>query len=241
MRRLPCLLTLLVLLLPGCLEMEQAVVLGPDGSGRQSVAFSLRESALAEVQKASQAAQLGAATNPGALFDKELVEKSLAEVGLTLSKHSTKREAGRRSVELEATFADFATLQKSPLCGSAAQWVLTRGPREGTAKLTLYPQGRTAWLEAGAKAETMGNGADPVADEFFRKRKASLENMDVVVRFEVPGDVLVWTRNLEKTGDREVTARVTAAKIQTPGDLVRWLAPRFEVIFDATGCKLPLQ
>ena len=53
--------------------------------------------------------------------------------------------------------------------------------------------------------------------------------------------MLVWTRNLERTGEREVTATITAEQIQTPEDLVRRLAPRFEVIFDATGCKLPLQ
>ncbi len=142
---------------------------------------------------------------------------------------------------MEATFKDFATLQKSPLCGSAAEWVLAAGPRAGTAKLTLYPQGKAAWTEARAKAETMPKAVDPVAAGFFRKRQASLAGLDVVVRFQLPGDVLVWTRNLEKTGDREVTARITAADIQTPEDLVRRLAPRFEVIFDATGCKLPLQ
>ncbi|HEX5054330.1 MAG TPA: hypothetical protein VFZ65_21305 [Planctomycetota bacterium] len=240
MRRSLALCLLLCLSPAACLEMEQTVSLGPDGSGRQVVKFSLRESTLQEVQRASQGAQLGAATNPGALFDKELVGRSLAEAGMTMSKHAAKREAGRRAVDLEATFPDFASLQKSPLCGSGAEWVLVRGPREGTAKLTLYPQGKAAWLDARAKAEAMAGEKDPVADEFFRKRQQSLTGMNVVVRFELPGEVLLWTRNLEKTGDREVEARITAAKIQTPGDLVRWLAPRFEVIFDATGCKLPL-
>ena len=52
------------------------------------------------------------------------------------------------------------------------------------------------------------------------------------------GDVLVWTANMEKTGDREVTARIEASQIKTPMDLVRRLAPRFEVIFDARGTQL---
>ena len=38
----------------------------------------------------------------------------------------------------------------------------------------------------------------------------------------------------------EVTARIRAEDIKTPEDLVRRLAPRFEVIFDASGCQLPL-
>ncbi len=60
-------------LFASCLEMEQTVALGPDGSGRQSVKLALRETTLAEVQKASAAAQLGATPNPTAVFDKELV------------------------------------------------------------------------------------------------------------------------------------------------------------------------
>lgn len=46
------------------------------------------------------------------------------------------------------------------------------------------------------------------------------------------------TRNMAKAGDREVTARVTAKQIKTPKDLVRRLAPRYEVIFDVTGTTL---
>ena len=224
----------------GCLEMEQTIVLAPDGSGRQTVKMAMSDTTLAEVKRASGGAQLGAAPNPVAIFDKEAVTGELRAAGMELARHSAKDGSGRRSVDLEATFADFATLQKSPLCGSAAQWVLAAGPREGTAKLTLYPQGKKTWEDARAKAEAMQGQADAVAQQFFEKRRKAFEGLDVTLRFQLPGEVLVWTRNLEKTGDREVTARITGAQIKTPEDLVRRLAPRFEVIFDATGCKLPL-
>ena len=223
-----------------CLEMEQTIVLAPDGSGRQAVKLAMSENTLADVKRASGAAQLGAAPNPAAIFDKEAVGSELRAAGMELAKHAAKDGGGRRSVDLEATFADFATLQKSPLCGSAAEWVLAEGPRKGTAKLTLYPQGKKAWDDARAKAEAMQGQADVVAQDFFHKRRKALDGLDVTVRFQLPGEVLVWTRNLEKTGDREVTARITGAQIQTPEDLVRRLAPRFEVIFDAKDCKLPL-
>ena len=52
--------------------------------------------------------------------------------------------------------------------------------------------------------------------------------------------LLLWTRTLAKTGEREVTATITAADIKTPADLVRRLAPRFEVVIDGKGCALPL-
>lgn len=231
---------LALLALPACLEMEQTIVLDATGGGRQILRMAMREATLAEIQKASAAAQLGAAANPAAVFDKQLVEAELREAGFQLVSHEAKKVPGKRSVLLEATFADFATLQKSPFCGTSAEWVLAPGPTEGTAKLTLYPQGKTAWTEARKKAEQMQTTADPVAAEFFRKRQQQLTGLDVKVRFQLPGDVLVWTKNMEKTGDREVTATITAAQIQSPEDLVRRLAPRFEVIFDAKGCKLAL-
>jgi len=231
----------LLLVLPACLEMEQTITLQADGSGRQALKMTLREATIVEMQKASAAVQLGVAANPTAVFDKDLVARELQAAGLGLASHVAKQVPGKRSVELEATFADFATLQKSPLCGSAAEWVLAAGPKAGTAKLTLYPQGKAAWTEARAKAESMNGAADPVVADFFKKRQQQIAGLDICFRFQVPGDVLVWTKNLEKTGDREVTARITAQQIQTPEELVRRLAPRFEVIFDAAGCKLPLQ
>ena len=231
----------LLLVLPACLEMEQTIVLKADGSGTQSLKMTMREAAIAEVQKASPAAQLGETVNATAVFDKDLVERELRTLGLGLTAHTTKKVPGKRSVELEATFVDFATLQKTPLCGSAAEWVLSAGPKPGTAKLTLYLQGKAAWNEARAKAEKMTGTVDPVVADYFKKRQTQIAGLDVSFRFQVPGDVLIWTRNLEKTGDREVTARITAQQIQTPEDLVRRLAPRFEVVFDCKDCKLPLQ
>jgi hypothetical protein len=230
-----------LLVLPSCLEMEQTITLEADGSGRQNLKMVVRESTLKELQMASAAAQLGPAPNPTAVFDKKLVESELRAAGLELVSHVAKKVPGKRSVELEAKFADFAALQKSPLCGSSAEWVITAGPKEGTAKLTLYPQGKASWMEARAKAEEMVGKVDPVAADFFRKSQEKLTGLDMKITFKLPGDVLIWTRNMERTGEREVTAVVTAEQIQTPQDLVRRLAPRFEVIFASTGCKLPLQ
>ncbi len=230
-----------LLALAGCLEMEQTVVLTANGSGKQSVRLAIRDITLAEVDRAKSATEAGGGSIANALFDKEQVSRELATAGLTLEAHKAERKANRRTVEMTAAFADFAALQKSPLAGSRAEWTLTAGPKPGTAKLTLYPQGKVAWTEARAKAEAMQAQADPVAEAFFRKKQQELTGLDLTVRLQVPGDVFVWTANMEKTGAREVTAHITADQIKTPQDLVRRLAPRFEVVFDATGCTLPLQ
>jgi hypothetical protein len=222
----------------GCLEFEQTVQLEADGRGTQHVRLVARESTLADLARAAAASQFGSSSTMEAVFDKDLVARELSTAGLALDAHAVSREGGKRTVDLTASFPAFDKLQKSPLAGGAAEWSLAPGPKAGTVKLTLYPQGKEAWQLARQKAEAMGTASDPVAEEFFRKRCQQLAGLDVVVRFRVPGDVLLYTANMEKTGDREVTARVTAEQIKTPQDLVRRLAPRFEVVFDGTGTTL---
>jgi len=238
MRGIKSLALLSFLVLGGCLEIEQTVTLSADGSGSQTVHMVMREGLLAELARRQPAAHLGESGDPQAVFVKEKVGRELLAAGLELATHEVASKAGVRTVDLTATFKDFATLQKSPLCGSAAEWELTKGPKPGLGKLTLYPQGKAAWQQAREKAKAMTEELDPVADAFFKSRQTQLAGLDVAVRFKVPGDVLVWTKNMEKTGDREVTARVTADQIKTPKDLVRRLAPRYEVIFDAQATKL---
>jgi hypothetical protein len=241
MRSLRSLAVLLVLVPAGCLELEQTVTLAPNGSGTQVVRMTIGDATLTEVQRASPATEASGAQAAKAVFDKDLVARELGAAGLVLDTHRVARQGTRRTVEVGASFASFAILQQSPLAGTRAEWALTAGPKPGTAKLTLYPQGKAAWTEARAKADAMAGATDEVAEAFFRKRQQELTGLDLTVRFQLPGDVLVWTANMEKTGPREVTARVTAAQIKTPQDLVRRLAPRFEAIFDATGCSLPLE
>ncbi len=232
----------LVLPLPlaGCLELDQKVTLRADGSGEFVFAMTMRESTIAEVKTAAAAARFGGATDPAAVFDREKTQADLVAAGLELTGYETKRDGGRRTVELAATFADFQTLQKCPLNGTQAEWTLQAGPKAGTAKLTFYPQGRTAWLEARKKAAALAETVDPVIAGFFVKRQQQLEGLDLKLRIDVPGKVYLWTKTLKKTGDRQVTARIAAQDIKTPADLVRRLAPRFEVIFDARGLDLPL-
>ena len=238
MRGIKSLALLSSLLLGGCLEIEQTVTVSADGSGSQTVHMVMKDSLLAELARRQPAADLGDGGDPRAVFDQEKVGAELVAAGLELTAHKVAQKAGVRTVDLTATFKDFATLQKSPLCGSAAEWELSAGPKPGLGKLTLYPQGKVAWEQARKKAKEMAEQLDPVAETFFRSRQAQLAGLDVAVTFQLPGDVLVWTKNMEKVSDREVRARVTAEQIKTPKDLVRRLAPRYEVIFDARGTKL---
>ena len=86
----------------------------------------------------------------------------------------------------------------------------------------------------------MRRGGDAVAANFFRKQQGKLAGLDLTFRFKLPGNVLRHTRNMKQTAANEVVAKVTAAQIRTPEDLVRRLAPRFQVVFDARGCTIPI-
>lgn len=226
--------------LPGCLQIEQTITLDAAGAGTQEVTMTLSETLLAELRAAAAASRVGSPVDPAALFTEAAVRKDLETAGLELAAHAVATKDRARTVRLTARFRDPAGLRRSPLTGSAAEWEFTAGPRPGTVQLTLYPQGRKAWGEARAKALAMQDRDDPLASDFFARRKTQLTGLDVTLRFRLPGAVLQWTRNLEKTGECEVTARITAEQIATPADLVRRLAPRFQVVFDAAGTTFPV-
>ncbi|HEB53098.1 MAG TPA: hypothetical protein ENI87_07590 [bacterium] len=238
MRGIEAMVLLTLLGFGGCLEIEQTVTLRADGSGEQQVHMVVREQLLAELQKRQPAVRLSQGGDPRAVFDEEMVRRELAAAGLEMQKHEVTRVEAMRAVDLTATFADFRTLQKSPLAGSSAEWVLDEGPKPGLARLTFYPQGKEAWLTARAKAKQMKGQHDPLVERFFQQQKSKLAGLDVALRLRLPGKVYLWTRNLEKVSDTEVVGRVTAAQIKTPNDLIRRLAPRYQVVFDARGTAL---
>lgn len=225
-------------MLGGCLEIEQSVTLNADGSGTQVVHMVVKEQLLEQLVRQQAAAQFENRGNPLAVFDEEQVGSELTAAGMQLERHEVDRTGGLRTVDLTAAFAGFEALQKSPLSGSAAEWELVEGPRPGLLKLTFYPQGQAAWREARARAEQLGDGDDPVLQQFFETRQKQLAGLDVRFTLRLPGKVWLWTRNMERVAEQEVRAVVTAAQIETPQDLVRRLAPRFQVVFDASGTAL---
>ncbi len=227
-----------MLVLCGCLEIEQTVTIRADGSGTQALKMTVSERLVQELRSRQAAARLGGAGDLSAVFQKEMVQAELQDAGLQLTQHKVVSEVGKRTVDLVAAFDGLSGLQQSPLCGSAAEWELKPGPKAGLARLTLYPQGKVAWQQARARAAKMETEQDAVAAGFFRKNRDKLKGLDVAFRFELPGDAIAWTKNMEKASDRVVVARMSADQIKTPVDLVRRLAPRFEVIFDARGAQL---
>ncbi|MEC7583792.1 MAG: hypothetical protein VYE77_05700 [Planctomycetota bacterium] len=238
MRRLPYVVWAWLLVPVGCLEMDQTITIAKDGSGTQEVVMVLPAETMDEVKRAASVNHIGARIDPGALFDKETVGKELAAAGLELKQHETESLEQGRKVSMTVGFASCEELSQSPLVGSMAEWDFAPGPVKDSIELSFYPQGRLAWGQARAQAAKMKGTLDPVAADYFQKRRQQLNGLDVTLRFRLPGAVLRYTRNMEQTGLNEVTATVTSAQIRTPEDLVRRLAPRYQVVFVSKDCTI---
>jgi hypothetical protein len=227
----------LCLWLAGCLQIEETITIDQVGAGTQDFVMSAPQATLDAVRLAASVNQNGAASDTKVLFVRESMEQELTTRGLELVTHETTEDGTTKKVSMQAKFTSLSALRQSPLVGAAAEWHFGPGPAPDTIEVTLYPQGKKAWTDARIKAEQMKDAIDPVAADFFARRRAQLQGLDVTFRLRLPGKVLRYTANMDQTGDCEVTAKITADQICTPEDLVRRLAPRYQAVFDSRECK----
>jgi hypothetical protein len=233
---------IVVALFTSCLQLEQTVTIHADGSGIQAMEMTIPERVIEALQQQASAHNpVRRVADVTAVFERRKVEKELAAIGLKLTTHKVAEVRRGRRATLAATFEKLEHLQKSPLGGSHADWVFTKGPVKGTIQLDYYPRGRAAWLNARKKvAELKKKPNDPILQSFFAKQEPQLRGLDVSVTINLPGTVLMAYGDLQETGLKQVRARVQGADIKTPRDLILALAPRYQVVFDGRGCKLPL-
>lgn len=230
-------------LLAGCLQIEQTVTIDTDGSGTQAVRMTVPDRVIEALQaQASAHNHLRKAPDMTAVFERAKVEKELVAAGLKLTEHRVvEARRGRRAV-LAARFENPQQLGKSPLGGGRADWVFEAGPLKDTIQLSYFPLGRAAWVEAQKKVQELDKKPnDPVLQSFFARQREQLEGLDMSVTINLPGTVLMVYGQLKETGLKQIRARVRAADIQKPRDLVLALAPRYQVVFDGRGLKLPLE
>lgn len=230
--------------LGGCIEWEQTVEIAADGSGTQFLRVRMSMSAEDMVARLASVDPTNP-FDPLASSDREQVVRELDGTGLALLDHSAAPK-GKRGFDLRLGFDDAAELRRSPLLGSRAEWRFEAGPREGMARVVLFPQGEVAWREARAKVQQMLDDPSSLDQDrvrgWFEGKKAEMEGLDVTLRLRLPGRVLGCTNNLSRDPDdpNAVVVEIRAEQITKPEDLLRWLAPRFLVDFDARGMRFPL-
>ena len=229
-------------LFTSCLQLEQTVAIHADGSGSQTVKITIPERVIEALQQQASAHNpLRKAPDMTAVFHRTKVEKELAAIGLKLVEHKVVDARHGRRASLAARFDNLEQLRKSPLGGSRADWIFTKGPLKGTIQLAYYPRGRAAWVEAQKKVlELQKKPNDPIVQSFFARQTAQLKGLDISVTINLPGTVLMAYGDLRETGLKQVRARVRGTDIKTPKNLILALAPRYQVVFDGRGCKLPL-
>lgn len=221
----------------GCLELDETITIRPDGSGTQQVTMHLpREMLRKTAAHASALAQQR--FDVTAIFDKKQATAEFAAAGLSLGKHTVRERRSSQTLELEAGFRDLGMLRNSPLTGGKADWILKKGG-EGRTALFYYPTGKAGWKDARKRIKALGkNPPTPRMLAFFRKKQAEMKGLDIRLTLNLPGRVLRKSKNLQagKTPN-QVIARITAAQIRSPADLLSMMAPCYIIEFDSRQCS----
>ena len=231
----------LAALLTGCLEIEETITILPNGSGVQSMRIKIPREVLGRLRRQVLAARPEASSQERditAVFDEKRAASEFAAAGLRLRKHVVRERRSSRSLDVELGFPDLQTLARSPLGGGNSDWILKDGGQGKTA-LFFFPMGKAAWKEAQIRVK--GFEKQPTAPRmlaFFRKQKAAMQDLDLSLTLNLPGRVLRKSANLRAGSvPTQVVARVRAADIKTPKDLLALLAPCFFVEFDSRKCS----
>lgn len=224
--------------LTSCLELEAVIALHADGSGTQRLRMGLTERGQELARTFAKPRAAGAQSDPLRLFNARVVRRELLDAGLRCRNVKSYEARSRRFVEVDAEFTDLATLRKSPLLGGAAEWQLQRGPRPGLARLVFFPRGEAAWRQSFTEARRIAGRPTERETAYFERIRPEMRGMSVHWTLELPGQVVGHSKNLRALGDRRVQAVVTELDIRDPQSLVRQLAPRYEVVFDASECRL---
>lgn len=227
--------------LTGCLELELEVELKADGSGTQHMVLGMTDKTVHSVRTSAAALDAsGKRTDPLSVFDAKQVTDELESLGLVVKNHRSYREGAREFVDVEAEFQAFKTLQASTLFGAEGEWFALAGRNAGGIRIVYYPRGHDAWLAAKQRAAELRAQPTAAQKQFFSTQKRKLQGFDVGFRLTLPGDIDYCSSNLTCDGKRAVVASVDAKQIKTAADLVRALAPRYEVEFAGAGTKIPL-
>jgi hypothetical protein len=96
-----------------------------------------------------------------------------------------------------------------------------------------------AALEQAKQTPTLAEMGE-IERQYFRRQKERMGGFMVKLKLELPGSIDYCSSNLEQTGDRTVEMQVNARDIDNPADLIKAMAPRFEVEFDGSGCEIAL-
>jgi hypothetical protein len=223
--------------LAGCLELEVAVTLAPNGSGEQRFRLGLPERTLDRLVLAAKAT---GSRDPLDVFDERKVRDDIDDDHVDVAEFRAWRERDSRFVEVRATFDRLERLRRSELLGGKCEWFVLTGRNPGGIRVVVYPQGHAAFLAAIDKARALRAEPEEVQQQFFAAQRERLTGLDVTFRIDLPGDVDYCSTNLRRTGTRQVEGRVRAGDIETAEALVRALAPRFEVEFDGRTCTMDL-
>ncbi len=230
-------------LLSACFEMEVEVKISADGSGRQELTIGMTDLATNTLRQSAIALNAaGDRADPMEIYQRSKAEKLLTEQGLVMSEYRTYRERRRDFVQIAADFKALSQLNGAGVLGAQAEWYMLPGRNDGGIRLLFFPRGHEAWMAALEQAKKTPSLAEMglVERQYFERQQERMGSFMVKLKLELPGSVDYCSSNLEQTGARRVEMQVNAGDIDNPADLIKAMAPRFEVEFDGSGCEIAL-
>ena len=225
------------LLLPSCLELEGTITIRPDGTGTQALSMKISREMFAEPQQQVTIASGGESVAAIAgVFDKKQATAEFAAAGLTVDNHEVKEKRSSQTLDLEVSFPNLKSLAASPLGGGRSDWILLDAG-EGKTAMFFYPMGKEALKKVQRRIRDLDKQPSEQLRAFFMKRRAEIAGLDLTLTINLPGEVCKKSENLSvEKQSTQVIARITAASIQAPRDLLALLAPCYVAEFDSRLC-----
>jgi hypothetical protein len=235
----------LPLLLSGCIEMEQELTIGNEGSGTMKSHVAMTEKNLEKIENMAKAMGGGEENaSPADAFDEKRIRDEAKKKKVDLQSYKTWTADEKKHVEMVVGFKNLEDLRNASLGGNDESDIFfLKGDQDGTARLVLYPQGMEKHKEEVARMKEMaaaGDEAMAMQRAMLGRMKAELKGLKFVYRIKVPGKIASVGEGLKQADDNTAVFTFSDEDVKGPEDMQRLGTMKFEIVFDGASLKIPL-
>jgi len=189
-----------VLVLSGCIKVDQTLNIAPDGSGTLEMAYGMSEQTLAQIEAMKQmAAEMDdteqakqAAAESPLDFDEEKIRQEFAAKnlqGIELTEVASEVRDGWKFMRIKTRFENLAALQQVDFI------------KDSGLKITQNPDGTYVLTQEMGSDEMEGEGAPEMDETMMEGMAAMFAGMRIAATVVVPGKILE-TNATEVEGNR---------------------------------------
>jgi hypothetical protein len=218
-----------LLMLGGCVKLDQTLTLNADGSGTLAMRYGMSEQTIAQMRAMEQMAAQGGEglsvkqENP-LRFDPDQLRAELDKhrsAGVEVRALSSEVVDGWQYIDLEVAFVDIRALKRTELFKDSG--------------LAIAPVGQGNYRVTQPGGGTAAPAGDAAAQQLFRQMPAMLAGLRIVQTIVAPGNII--ETNAQRVDGRRASWVFDIA--EDPGVLDRLAQTRMELTFDGDGVTLP--